>query len=145
MKYSKSGLALTERFEGCRLVAYWDPLGKVWTIAYGHTRGVHAGMTCTQEQAVRWLLEDIAFAEQNVNTHVTIPITQGEFDALVDFAFNCGSANLDSSTLLKLVNAGDMEHAAKEFEKWDHAGGKEVAGLLRRRLAEEAEFTQSIS
>lgn len=142
MKYSKTGLALTERFEGCKLVAYQDQVG-VWTIGYGHTRGVHEGMTCTQAQAEQWLLEDIAAAEQNVNTHVKVPLTQAEFDALVDFDFNCGSGNLDSSTLLKLVNEGDPEDAAKEFEKWDHAGGKVVAGLLRRRQAEEAEFREA--
>jgi lysozyme len=139
MKYSNSGLAVTQRSEGCKLIAYQDQ-GGVWTIGYGHTRGVYAGMTCTQEQAVAWLLEDLALAEQNVNTHVHVPITQGMYDALVDFDFNCGSKALDSSTLLRLVNAGDKEHAANEFEKWDHVGGKVVAGLLRRRLEEKAEF-----
>jgi GH24 family phage-related lysozyme (muramidase) len=71
---------------------------------------------------------------------VKVALTQGEFDALVDFTFNLGSGNLQSSTLLKLVNEGQFETAAKEFEKWDLAGGKVVAGLLRRRKAEEQEF-----
>lgn len=127
-------------FESCPLTAYWDALGKLWTIAYGHTRGVHEGMTCTQAQADAWLLEDRASAEANVNKHVTAELTQHEFDALVDFDFNCGDGNMDSSTLLKLVNSGDIARAADEFDKWDHAGGKVVAGLLRRRLAEKAEF-----
>lgn len=139
MQYSKDGLHLTEQFEGCKLVAYQDSVG-IWTIGYGHTRGVHAGMTCTQEQAEQWLREDVQIAQDNVNQHVTVTLTQGQFDALVDFAFNCGCKNLDCSTLLKLVNHSDFEHAAKEFEKWDHASGKVVAGLLRRRQAEEAEF-----
>ena len=139
MQYSKQGVALTERFEGVRLTAYQDQVG-VWTIGYGHTRGVRPGDTCTLEQAQAWLLEDIAICEQDVNTHVKVPLTQGEFDALVDFAFNLGCASLNGSTLLRLLNAGDYHGAAAEFERWDHAGGKAVAGLLRRRQAEEAEF-----
>ena len=142
MQYSKQGLALTEQFEGCRLEAYLDQVG-VPTIGYGHTRGVRLGMTCTQEQAEAWLREDIALCEQDVNTHVKVPLTQGEFDALVDFAFNLGCGSLNGSTLLHLLNAGDYHGAAAEFEKWDHAGGKVVSGLLRRRIAEEAEFNTS--
>lgn len=139
MKYSKEGQAMTERFESCRLIAYQDQIG-VWTIGWGHTRGVYEGMTCTQEQADAWLLADIAIYEQDVNTHVKVEINQQEFDALVDFAFNLGNGALNGSTLLRLLNAGDFSGAAKEFKKWDHAGGKIVAGLLRRRLAEEQEF-----
>jgi lysozyme len=138
--YSSNGLHLTEQFEGDRLVAYQDSKG-VWTIGYGHTRGVVPGMTCTQAQADQWLAEDIAWAESEVNKLVHTPLlTQQEFDALVDFTFNCGCGNFDHSTLLKLVNAGDMAHAAEEFEKWDKCGGKVVAGLLRRREAEAAMF-----
>lgn len=139
MQYSQDGLHLTEQFEGCKLVAYPDSIG-VPTIGYGHTRGVHLGMTCTQAQAEQWLQEDVQSAVSEVNKHVTIPLTQHEFDALVDFTFNCGAGNLDHSTLLKLVNTGDFAHAANEFERWDKAGGKVFAGLLRRRLAEKHEF-----
>lgn len=139
MKYSLSGLHLTEREEGVRLTAYQDQVG-VLTIGYGHTHGVTEGMTCSQEQAEKWLQEDIASAEAAVNTYVHVPLTQGEFDALTDFVFNLGSGSLLHSTLLTLLNKGDREGAAKEFEKWDHAGGKVVAGLLRRRQEEEKEF-----
>jgi lysozyme len=139
MNYSLTGAALTKRFEQCRLVAYQDQVG-VWTIAWGHTFGVTEGMTCTQAQADAWLMEDIAACEDDVNTHVTVPLTQGQFDALCDFAFNIGRGALNNSTLLKELNAGDAAAAAAEFEKWDHAGGKVVAGLLRRRLDEKTEF-----
>jgi len=139
MEYSKSGLALTERFEGLRLTAYQDSIGK-WTIGYGHTMGVTPGMTCTQAQAEEWLENDINWAVFVVNRLVTVPLSQGEFDALVDFTFNAGAGNFKASTLLVLVDKGDMVGAAKEFEKWDHAGGVVVAGLLRRRVAEEQEF-----
>ena len=141
MQYSATGLHLTEQFEGCRLQAYQDSIGK-WTIGYGHTAGVYGGMTCTQQQAEQWLQDDVQTAATFVNTHVKVPLTQGEFDALTDFAFNCGCRNLDCSTLLKLVNQGDMQHAADEFAKWDHAGGHVLAGLLRRREAERLEFLQ---
>jgi len=140
MKYSKDGLALTESFESCKLVAYQDVKG-VWTIGWGHTGVlVRPGLTCTQEQADAWLLEDCAAAEQAVNRFVCVAINQHEFDALVDFAFNCGITAFANSTLLKKLNSGDIPGAAHEFEKWDHASGKVVAGLLRRRLAEEKEF-----
>ena len=142
MQYSRAGQDLTERFEQCRLMAYHgaaDP-PDVWTIGWGHTFGVVEGMTCTQEQADQWLREDEAAAIADVNTFVAVPLTQGQFDSLVDFAFNLGRGALNNSTLLKDLNAGDYMAAAKEFEKWDHAGGKVVAGLLRRRLAEENEF-----
>ena len=139
MTYSKTGIALTESFEGCRLEAYQDQVGR-WTIGYGHTLGVSPGQTCTPEQAEAMLEQDIAWAENYVNAEVTVQLTQGEFDALVDFTFNVGSGNLEHSTLLRMVNGNDMEAAAKEFEKWDYAGGVQVAGLLRRRQAEEKEF-----
>lgn len=142
MKYSLKGIQLTETFEaddGPKLVAYLDQVGRP-TIGYGHTAGVKLGDCCTKEQAEAMLHADIAWAETFVNHIVTQILTQGEFDALVDFTFNLGSGNFQSSTLLKLVNEGDFKDAAEQFEQWDHAGGKVVAGLLRRRQAEEKEF-----
>ena len=139
MEYSLDGLHLTESFEGCRLQAYLDSVG-VPTIGYGHTHGVTLGMTCTQEQAEQWLQQDIQVAAQAVNRMVTVALTQPEFDALVDFTFNLGTGSLQHSTLLRLLNAGNYKGAAAEFEKWDRAGGKVMAGLLRRRQAEEQMF-----
>ncbi|SRR6266699_2365909 len=139
MTYSQEGIALTENFEGCRLLAYRDQVGRL-TIGFGHTIGVKEGDSCTPQQAEALLTADIAWAVAFVNHIVKVILTQGEFDALVDFTFNLGSGNLQSSTLLKLVDEGQFETAAKEFEKWDLAGGKVVAGLLRRRQAEEQEF-----
>lgn len=139
MTYSKTGRQLTEAFEGCKLTAYKDQVGR-WTIGYGHTFMVQPTDTCTQEQADAWLQGDMAWAEKYVNRYVTTSLTQGEYDSLVDFAFNLGVGSLDHSALLRLVNTRQFSQAAMEFQKWDHAGGKEVAGLLRRRIAEEAEF-----
>lgn len=138
--YSKSGLALTEQFEACRLDAYPDLKG-VWTIGFGHTGpDVHCGMVITQAQAEAYLKADIKAASDAVNHLVTIAIGQGEFDALVDFAYNVGIGALTGSTLLRDLNAGDFAGAADRFEEWDHAGGFVVAGLLRRREAEETLF-----
>src|SRR6185437_16618637 len=135
MVYSATGRALTEHCEGLRTTAYQDSVG-VWTIGYGHTNGVHPGMVCDQDQADQWLAEDIQGAEYVVNKVVTAPLNQNQFDALVDFVFNLGSGNFQSSTLLKLLNQGDYAGASAEFPKWNHAGGRELAGLTVRRLAE---------
>ena len=148
MEYSKDGLHLTERFEGCRLVAYPDPSsgGDPWTIGYGHTGPeVVEGLEITQEQAEQYIAQDIKQAEANVNAVAHVELTQEEFDALVDFAFNCGCRNLDSSTLMKKLNAGDYEGASHEFIKWDMAAGHHMAGLLKRREAEAAMFISKLA
>lgn len=139
MEYSKTGLLLTERFEGCRLTAYQDSVG-LWTCGYGHRFGVHEGTTCTPDQAGAWLAEDVQSAVGSVNRLVKVTLTQPEFDACCDFVFNVGVGNFAGSTMLKKLNAGDYAGASDEFEKWSLAGGVVVAGLLRRREAEKAEF-----
>ena len=139
MDYSRNGLALTEQFESCRLSAYPDSKG-VPTIGYGHTAGVQLGDTCTQAQAETWLLEDVAWAASVVNSQVTVPLTQNEFDSLVDFIYNVGSGNFEGSTMLKLLNEQNYAAAAEQFIRWDKAAGVEIAGLLRRRQSEEELF-----
>jgi lysozyme len=136
-----TGQALTEQFEGCSLTAYQDSAG-YWTLGYGHRTGVTQGMTCTQAQAETWLMEDLQWAVSVVQNQVLVPLTQGEFDALVDFVFNAGSGNFASSTMLRMLNAGNFAGAADQFARWDLAGGQVVAGLLRRRVAEEGEFNE---
>lgn len=145
LTYSGNGLLLTEQFEGCRLSAYQDNAG-VWTIGYGHTGpDVAPGMTITQAQAQALLSRDLGGASACVNKLVTISLTQAEFDALVDFVFNLGPGAFERSTLLKKLNSGDFSAAAAQFEKWSRAGGVLVAGLLRRRQAEEAMFDSEIA
>jgi len=140
MDYSKTGLQLTERFEGCRLTTYSDVAG-VLTIGYGHTGpDVVPGLTITQEQAEQLLQEDIANAVDAVNGLVSVQLEQNEFDALVDFVFNLGRKAFADSTLLQLLNAGDYVAAGEQFERWSHASGKVVAGLLARRKAEASAF-----
>jgi lysozyme len=117
--YSKTGLALTEHFEadgGPVLKAYWDALGKVWTIGYGSTGpDIHEGLVWTPEQCEARLLRDVQNACLHVNHLVTTPLNQNQFDALVDFAYNVGCGAFASSTLLKDVNEGNMQAAENEF------------------------------
>lgn len=141
MEYSQNGLLLTEGFEALRTESYQDIKG-IWTIGFGHTLNVIPGMTCTEEQANTWLAEDVHSAESCINVNVRVELTQNEFDALVDFAFNCGNSAFKQSTMLQLLNQGDYAGAANEFDKWDHASGKVVAGLLRRRQAETDLFNK---
>lgn len=139
-KYSPAGLHLTESFEGLQLEAYQDSVG-VWTIGYGHTGpDVSRGMDITGEQAETLLAADVAWAEAVVNRAVKVPITQGQFDAMVDFVFNMGAANFVRSTLLRMLNAGDHSEAAEQLLRWNKAGGKVLEGLTRRRVAERAMF-----
>lgn len=144
LTYSKDGLRLTELFEGDVLTAYQDQRG-LWTIGYGHTAEVRPGRTITQEEAERLLAEDVESAASFVNREVKVKLTQGQFDALVDFAFNVGIGSFRKSTLLKEVNEGRFPEAIAQFDLWDHCGGVVNAGLLRRRKAEAAEFSGEIS
>lgn len=139
MKLSEVGLTLIKDFEGCRLESYRDSAG-VLTNGYGNTHGVVPGSTITQAQAESDLLSNVAGAEYVVNTVVKVQLNQNQFDALVDFVFNLGSGNFQSSTLLRLLNQGNFTGASNEFPKWNHAGGVVVEGLTRRRLAEQALF-----
>lgn len=110
------------------------------TIATGNTSNALPGRTCTQEQADAWLDEDIAKAQQYVDSLVTAPLNDNQNIALVDFTYNLGAGSLEKSTLLKLLNENDFAGAADQFERWCYAGAEKVEGLLRRRLAERDLF-----
>ncbi len=135
---SKKGIELIKKYEGLRLTAYKCPAG-VWTIGYGHTKGVKEGQKITNSQAEELLKEDLRVFENGVNKW-NLQINQYQFDALVSFAFNLGLANLGKSTLLKKVQANPQDKTIKdEFLKWVNAGGRKLEGLVRRRN-EEAEM-----
>lgn len=143
MRIGPQGVALIKSFEKCELAAYLPTTADVPTIGYGHTRGVAMGDTCTQEQAEAWLLEDLAWAEECVNEHVTAMLTQPEFDACVSLCFNIGCRAFSGSTLVRLLNGGDYNGAAAQFARWNKQAGKELAGLTRRRAAEAELFERS--
>ena len=137
---SAKALDLIKNFEGCRLTAYDDGFG-IFTIGYGHTGpGVVKGLTITQEQADDLLAGDVRSANATLNRLVAVPLTDNQRAALISFVFNVGSQAFKTSTLLRLLNSGDYTAAAAQFERWNKAGGVEVRGLTRRRLAEAALF-----
>ena len=143
LKISDAGIALIKQYEGLRLAAYPDPgsKGEPYTIGYGHTSAsgapkVWPNMVITKDEAETILRLDLLKFEVAVNNAVTTPITQNQFDALVSFAYNCGVGNLQTSTLLKRVNARKFDEAATEFSKWTRSCGRVMPGLLKRRRAE---------
>jgi lysozyme len=139
-KLSKHGAEFIAEFEGFRSRAYWDQWGQVYTIGYGHTRGVRQGQTVTKAEALKLLQADAATAAQAVRDLVHVRLSQNQFDALVSFAFNLGGGALAESTLLKKLNRGDYKGAAKQFQRWNKAGGVVLLGLTRRRKAEARLF-----
>jgi len=155
MTTSKAGLDLIKSFESChrpigngRFEAYPDPApgnnGLPVTIGWGSTRGfdgkpIKLGTVWTQEQCDRKKAEDMAEFERQVRAILgNAPTTQGQFDAMVSFAYNIGSRSLANSTLMRKHKAGDYAGAAAEFARWNKAGGQVLRGLTRRRAAEAA-------
>ena len=139
MEFSAAGLELLKRSEGFRGQVYKDVAGFP-TVGYGH-RLLHPDSFpdgVNEELAAHMLACDVDDAEDAVQRLVKVTLTQGQFDALVDFVFNLGCVRLSGSTLLKELNAGRYEAAAQELLRWDKALGQENAGLKARREAELA-------
>lgn len=144
MKLDKKGLDLIAEFEGLSLKPYLCS-AKVPTIGYGSTfyeNGTKVKLTDAPitKQRAEQLLKNTAdkFADK-VAVLITKPVTQNQFNALVSFAFNVGVSALKVSTLLKLVNNNPNDgNIAKEFLKWNKAGGRVVQGLTNRRIKESA-------
>lgn len=128
-------LDLIKSFEGLRLRAYPDPAtgGKPITIGWGHTKGVKLGQKITREQAEAFLLEDLLQSERDVDS-LGLYLTANQYGSLVSFRFNAGMGNLR-----KLVSKG-IPHIADRLLMFDHAAGKVLAGLTRRRKAERKLF-----
>lgn len=140
MKLSEQGKAFIKQWEGFSPVAYRNFAGEPWTIGYGFVDGVREGDTMSREDADMRFEHEIIPYEQAVNSLITWPMTQNQFDALVSFTYNLGEGSLRSSTLRKRVNSGQHDKVESEFLRWCHAGGKKVQGLLNRRKAEAAMF-----
>jgi lysozyme len=138
-----AGLELIKHFEGLYLSAYRCPAG-VWTIGYGHTGLTHkdgtvkAGRKITKEQAEELLKHDLRKFADRVQDGCNVPLSDDQFSALVSFDFNTGG--FLKSTLRTKLNAGDYKGAADQLLRWDKAGGKVLAGLVRRRKSERNLF-----
>ena len=137
------GLALIQRFEGCKLTAYPDPGsgGEPWTIGWGTTRidgrAVRPGETITQARADALFKEQVAVYADQVSAAIgDAPTSQEQFDALVSFHYNTGA--ISTATLTKRHKAGDYAGAIAEFPKWNKSKGRVMSGLTRRRAEEAA-------
>lgn len=139
MNISKEGLELIKKFEGCELKAYKDAVD-VWTIGYGHTKGVVEGMEITAEEAESMLEEELKEYCGYINDEVKVKLEQNQFDALVSWVYNLGPSNLRSSTMLKVINEGKYDEVPAQIKRWNRAGGKVLDGLVRRREAEALLF-----
>lgn len=142
MKTSQKGIDLLKSFEAFKPYCYRCPAGKP-TIGYGHVVQPRENFPAvlTLDYAEDLLERDLAQFERSVLALTKgVALTQEQFDALVCFTFNVGMGAFAGSTLLKKLKAGDYVGAADEFLKWDHAGGKVLAGLTRRREAERKLF-----
>jgi lysozyme len=143
-----NGLALIKRFEGFSSTVYICPSG--WpTIGYGHVvtlkerqrQQFAKGITAHQAEAL--LRQDAQTAERAVLRLITVPLTDGQFDALVSFTFNLGSAALQRSTLRQKINRNEHFDVPAELLKWVWAGGRKLPGLVARRAAEGALYWES--
>lgn len=151
MKLSKNGVKVMHHWESCKLTAYPDPGskdGRPITIGWGHTGPeVKKGLVWTQAQADAAFLKDVERAERIVDKYVKVPLTQGQYDALVDSAYNIGPGKKgvkdgimelfsgEPSTMLKLLNAGYYTGACKQLARWNKNDGKVMRGLVRRRAS----------
>ena len=140
MNISQTGIDLLKHFEGCELKAYQDSVG-VWTIGYGHTKGIYEGIEISQLEAEKMLKDELEGEyEGYINDIPDVPLEQCQFDALVCWVYNLGPTNLRSSTMLKELNAGSYDLVPYQMKRWDKAGGKVLLGLSRRRNAEALLF-----
>lgn len=139
MRTSPTGVKLICEFEGFRAKAYLCPAG-VWTIGFGFTEDVKEGDFITRSDAQLRMGHELVKYERGVMMACKAQVNQNMFDALVSFAFNVGVAGMTSSSVVKALNRGDTQAAARAFSLWNKAGGKVFAGLTRRRAAEAALF-----
>ena len=139
MNISKEGIALIKKFEGCELEAYKCAAG-VWTIGYGHTKDVKEGEVITKEEAESMLVHELQEYCNDVDIAVKVDLKQNEFDALVSWTYNLGPTNLNSSTMLRVLNESKHDDVPTQIKRWNKAGGEVLKGLIRRRNAEALMF-----
>jgi lysozyme len=149
MQISNEGLALIKTDEGFKPRLYNCPANDC-SIGFGFL--VHHGPICgaaseapfaggiSEERATELLLQDVAYAEHAVEHLVKVPLTQGQYDALVSFTYNEGAGRLQTSTLLKALNTGNYAAVPAELSKWVFGGGVKLPGLVTRRAAEARMF-----
>lgn len=141
MKITDRGIELIKHFESCRLEPYHDDVGFP-TIGWGHLLShekwadLSQWKPITQEEADELLSTDLLRYERGVNRLIVVPLSPGQFNALVSFAFNLGLGALQASTLRRVINRREYAEAPAQFLRWVKAGGRTLRGLVRRRRAE---------
>jgi len=132
----QAAIDLVKRFEGFEAEAYLCPAG-VWTIGYGTTNGVRAGMTTTEEEAEAYLARDLISAALSVSRNITVPLSDNQRSALISFVYNLGAGAFQRSTLRQVINReGDADEVRAQLMRWVRAGGRVLRGLQLRREAE---------
>jgi GH24 family phage-related lysozyme (muramidase) len=139
------GIALVQLFEGFSPVAYDCP-GGYQTIGYGHVILPDEDFSdgITKQWAEELLKRDLRLAEAALRRLIAVPLSDGQFDALVSFTFNLGAGALQRSTLRRKVNAGMHDDVPRELLRWVYAGGQKLAGLIRRREAEGLRYRAAV-
>lgn len=144
---SGAGATAIVMHEGKVNRVYLDPVG-IPTVCAGHTSTVtraDVGKVVSDETCERLLRLDVAHAERAVKRCVQVPVTQVQYDQLVDFTFNVGEGSFCGSTLVRKLNAGDCVGASKEFGRWVYASGQKLPGLVKRRAGNAAAFVTGCS
>lgn len=141
---SPEGLALIGDLEGCRLRPYQCSAG-VWTSGIGHTAGVVPKGDITERQAAKNLIADVLNTERRLAVCAPVAMPQPVYDALISFAFNVGTGNACSSTLVKLLNQKKWREACMQLPRWVYVKGVFNQGLDNRREREMAECLKGVS
>ena len=134
---TQNGLDLIKRFEGFSRTVYFCPAGYP-TIGYGHVvkDGEDFSNGIMEGEAEELLRQDAVIAERAVLRLINVPLTDGQFDALVSFTYNLGGGALQRSTLRRKINREEHGEVPEQFMRWVWAGGRKLKGLVRRRAAE---------
>lgn len=140
MKISERGIKLIKEYEGFRSVAYLCA-ANIWTLGYGSTKGVKKGDVISEREASERLEKEVNEEYgKAVNDLVKVSLTQNQFDALVSLVYNIGVGNFKKSTVLKELNKKNYSAACEAIAMWNKGGGRVLAGLVRRRSAEQELF-----
>ncbi len=144
---TQEGLDLIKRFEGFSPTIYICPAGYP-TIGYGHVvredERDRFAEGIDEQEAETLLQRDVRWAERGVLRLINVPLTDGQFDALVSFTFNLGTGALQRSTLRRKVNREEHEQVPREFMRWVWADGRRLQGLIKRRAAEAANYSSLV-
>lgn len=143
-KITQNGLDLIKRFEGFSRTVYFCPAGYL-TIGYGHVvkDDEDFSVGIDEAQAEELLRQDAQIAERSVLRLINVPLTDGQFDALVSFTYNLGGGALQRSTLRRKINREEHAEVPEQFMRWVWAGGRKLKGLVRRRVAESELYQYS--